>query len=69
MKAFCLMKSWFDLCINWLKSLKPQNTWKPGDEQMKALNLIIIAGHISSVKQVQELTDLYKDLKKLREED
>jgi len=56
--------------LDWLKSLKPQNknTWKPSDEQMRAFNLMIIAGHISSVKQVQELTNLYKDLKKLKEE-
>ena len=26
-----------DACIDWLKALKPQNTWKPSDEQMKAL--------------------------------
>lgn len=23
-------------CIDWLKSLRPQNTWRPSDEQMKA---------------------------------
>ena len=28
-------------CSNWLKSLRPQNTWKPSDEQMKVLNEIL----------------------------
>jgi hypothetical protein len=26
-----------DACIDWLKSIRSQNTWKPSDEQMEAL--------------------------------
>lgn len=51
-------------CIDWLKSLKPQNHWKPSNEQMKTLSKYAdqnnIDGHI--------MTTLYRDLKKLTEQ-
>lgn len=54
--------------IDWLKSLRPQKQWKPSKEQMKALHDMNLTGNISYTGQAQELIDLYKDLKKLREE-
>ena len=51
---------------NWLKSLKPQNKWKPSDEQMKALSDMNLTGGVSSPKQGRELITLYNDLKKLK---
>jgi len=52
---------------NWLKSLKPQTTWKPSDKQMIALRRMkaAIAGEGEIYKP---LNSLYEDLKKLREE-
>ena len=50
----------------WLKSLKERYTWKPSDEQMKALSNINVTGCISYAEQGQELVNLYNDLKKLR---
>lgn len=51
----------------WLKSLKERYTWKPSDEQMKALNAINVTGGVSYAGQVQELITLFNDLKKLTE--
>lgn len=50
--------------INWLKSLKPQKQWKPSDEQMEALWNIL---HPDDPYYV-DLSSLYNDLKKLKEE-
>jgi hypothetical protein len=50
--------------INWLKSLRPQNTWKPSEEQMAALEK---ATHIVGCKYKSCLNSLYSDLIKLRE--
>jgi len=52
--------------IDRLKSLRPHNTWKPSDEQMKALNNIIVNGRMFYSRQERELMNLYNDLKKLR---
>ena len=52
----------------WLKSLKPQNRWKPSDEQMAALNAITVNGCISYTGQGQDLAILYNDLKRLLKE-
>jgi hypothetical protein len=49
--------------IDWLKSLRPQNTWKPSEEQMKALWEAYKGG-----EEQAALASLYSDLKKLREE-
>lgn len=53
-------------CIEWLKSLKPQNRWKPSDEQIKALHDLNLTGNISYAGQWQVLIELYNDLKKLK---
>ena len=37
--------------------------WKPSEEQIKALNDIILKGELSYVGQAEELISLYKDLK------
>ena len=53
---------------DWLKFLKERYTWKPSDEQMKALHDLNLTGNISYAGQGQTLIELYNDLKKLREE-
>ena len=62
--------------IKWLKSLKnrvqPQNTWKPSDEQMDALqyiyrNLNPPLFDKLGWSSIRTLELLYNDLKKLRE--
>ncbi len=57
-----------DKCIAWLekqgeKSLKPQNRWKPSEEQMEALALAVHDAHGHSY--YRNLFSLYNDLKKL----
>ncbi len=52
--------------IDWLKSLRPQTTWKPSDEQMKALHDLNLTGNISYAGQGQTLVELYNNLKKLK---
>ena len=47
--------------IKWLKSLRPQNTWKPSDEQMEYLSAAIEESNENPV-----LESLYQDLKKLK---
>jgi hypothetical protein len=47
----------------WLKSLKPQNTWKPSEEQMETLEYYIHAPLATKHKEV--LFGLYNDLKQL----
>lgn len=59
-----------DTCVrlrNWLKSLRPQNRWKPTEEQMEALHDLNLTGNISYAGQGQVLIELYNDLKKLKE--
>ena len=48
---------------NWLKSLRPQNHWKPSEEQMKALcsKLPVVKGGGDKVQDILE--SLYDDLK------
>ncbi len=48
------------------RNAQPQNTWKPNEEQMKALSNINLTGCISYAGQGQELINLYNDLKKLK---
>ena len=53
--------------FDWLKSLKERYTWKPSDEQIKALEDSI--EFLGCTKKVREdLKSLYQDLKRLREE-
>jgi len=55
--------------LAWLKSLRPQNRWKPSDEQMYWLKKAIDSLDTISVRPSrQNLESLYNDLKKLREE-
>lgn len=60
--------------FNWFskryKSLRPQNRWKPSDEQMDALYTYIYnPQYFNSPDPRMELVEsVYKDLKKLREE-
>ena len=52
-------------CINWLKSFRPQTTWKPSGEQMDALRYVTnfdYGGYKAT------LVSLYEQLKKLRGE-
>lgn len=52
--------------INWLKSIRLQNTWKPSDEQMKALDAVLVYNPPCSNECRNHLITLYDDLKKLR---
>lgn len=49
---------------NWLQSLRPQEQWKPSDEQMEALK-----GVQEGVFRLGILESLYNDLKKLKREE
>ena len=59
--------------VDRLKSLKPQNTWKPSDEQVKALEFVIKSldnmlraiGHIDNVTKPR-LEEILAALKKLK---
>jgi len=53
--------------IKRLKSLRPQNTWKPSDEQMEALDSTLQYSQVSH-NSYEHLNSLFNDLKKLREE-
>ena len=51
--------------VDWLKSLKPQNTWKPSDEQMIILQEAIgIVGQLTPRGEC--LKELVEQLKKLK---
>ena len=56
--------------INWLKSLRPQSTWKPSDEQIHWL--IWVINRMPDTEKANEaeavLRDLLEQLNKLREE-
>lgn len=52
--------------VNKVKSLRPQNTWKPSDEQM--YNLSEAAHYRTEFWDCDILIGLYDELKKLREE-
>jgi len=53
--------------IEWLKSLRPQNRWKPSDEQIRPLEYAI--DYFRRKKNdTTYLESLYQDLMKLREE-
>lgn len=50
---------------DWLKSIRPQNHWKPSDEQMRALDSTAgIVGILTPTGVT--LCSLYKDLEKLK---
>lgn len=50
---------------NWLKSLRPQ-AWKPSDEQMNALDAVLVYNPPCSNKCRNHLITLYNELKKLK---
>jgi len=50
---------------NWLKSLRPQNRWKPSDEQMKALYRA--QAELCNTEYNKPICDLIDSLKKLKE--
>lgn len=50
---------------SWLKSLRPQNRWRPSDEQMEALKS---STYCQNEQMSKILFELYQDLKKLMEE-
>ena len=60
-----------DEVLSWLKSLKPQNRWKPSEEQMEALKYFISfhEDHARSLttkwEEFKNLESLYNDIKKL----
>lgn len=54
--------------ISWLKSLRPQSTWKPNDEQMHYLSWIAnvkLGDSVVEQEVSKHLNELLKDLKKL----
>lgn len=53
--------------MDWLKSLKDRYTWKPTEEQIRALHDLNLTGNISYGGQGQILIELYNNLKKLTE--
>jgi hypothetical protein len=52
---------------HWLKSLKERYTWKPSEEQMKALGIAIRCGIQLGTWEETALKDLIEQLKKLKE--
>ena len=54
-----------DILLDWLKSLRPQNHWKPSKEQMKAIEHICDGNYNVDL---DILDSIYRDFKKLREE-
>jgi hypothetical protein len=57
-------------CIDWLKSLRPQSTWKPSDEQIKAVRLarsFVVDDFDENPTLSDVLVELEKQLKKLTE--
>ena len=53
--------------LGWFKALRPQNTWKPSDEQMKALDIAIRCGIQLGSWEERALKSLKEQLKKLTE--
>ena len=53
---------------NKFNSLKPQNTWKPSDEQMDALSNALSLAKSCGEESSYDLRTLYEQLNKLREE-
>ena len=48
--------------IAWLKSLRPQNTWKPSDEQINALSIVVKHGQTDDTDALKELLEQLKAL-------
>jgi len=56
-------------CLNWLKSIRPQNRWKPSEGQMEALDYAISNIRICTREQMDNIRSLYDDLKKITTHD
>ena len=56
------------IAIEWFKSLKDRYTWKPSEEQMKALEIAIRCGIQLGIWEEDALKSLVEQLNKLREE-
>jgi hypothetical protein len=54
--------------ISWLKSLRPQNKWKPSDKQMEAVRIAAEIGTANNSWAMGILKDMHQELKKLMEE-
>ena len=61
----CVQDTLAAKCVDWLKSLRPQPHWKPSEEQIDALNSIILNGSFTYVGQAQDLISLKDKLEKL----
>ena len=57
-----------DILLDWLKSLKPQNTWKPSDEQLEAVKRASNGSRAIAGNDYLIMDSLYNDLKKLKGE-
>lgn len=53
---------------DFLKSIRPQNTWKPSEEQIEILQYLCENSSHPNKKVMPTLKSLYQDLKKLMEE-
>ena len=60
------LESHFNECITWLKSLKPQNRWKPSDEQIEILDMVLTNESMDD-NIARILRELREQLKKLKE--
>ena len=65
-KKYCADITEVRECIEWLKALIPQNTWKPSDKQMRTLEHYMHTLVCNEHKEI--LFGLYSDLKELRGE-
>lgn len=52
-----------DEYVDWLKSIRPQNTWKPSLSQLNALGVVAKG---NAPDDIEEIESLYNDLKKLK---
>lgn len=57
-------KDQFETAINWLESLKPQTHWKPSDEQIEILNMVLTNESMDD-NIARILRELREQLKKL----
>ena len=58
---------WRNELLRWLKSLRPQNRWKPSDEQMDMLAKVCSTLHLTTGEN-EIMESIYDALERLREE-
>lgn len=61
------VKALYDKKIDWLESLRPQSQWKPSDEQIEILDMVLTNESMDD-NIARILRELREQLKKLREE-